>query len=189
MLQTSISQPLLLSAPQSLLVLVDVQQRLVAKIGAAAELVRNCQRLLLAANQLQVPVLVTEHCPEKLGPTEEKLRVNLPVSSAVVSKTYFNAAAADEFLSLVQLSQRSQVVIAGLEAHVCVLQTCLGLASNYQVWVVEDAIASRTLAHRDNALHRLRAAGIGVCNHESLIFEWLEDARHPQLNSLLQSLR
>lgn len=148
-----------------------------------ASVVRATCILLEAAARLDVPVLVTEQYPKGLGPTAPELAINLPKGSVRVEKTSFSACAA---LPLT----RPQVVIAGMEAHVCVLQTALELsAAGRDVFVVADAVCSRTAANYANALDRLRAAGIVVTNSESVLFEWLRDAANEHFRALSKLIR
>ncbi|MFW5427315.1 MAG: isochorismatase family protein, partial [Methylophagaceae bacterium] len=94
-------------------------------------------------------------------------------------------AEVDEFMSSLRASHRRQVILTGMEAHICVLQTALALlAQGFEVFVVEDAICSRTQQNQDNALQRLRQAGVIITNTESVLFEWLSDAKHPKFRTL-----
>jgi nicotinamidase-related amidase len=170
-------------AAGSSLVLVDVQERLAAVMPARESVVRAAGILLEAAARLKVPVLVTEQYPQGLGATVPELCAKLPEGHVRVEKTRFSACGS---LALA----RPQVVLAGMEAHVCVLQTALELAeSGHQVFVVSDAVCSRTEANRLNALARMQAAGIVVTNTESVVFEWLRDAAHEHFRALSKLIR
>lgn len=99
--------------------------------------------------------------------------------AAAIEKTGFSAAADESFRQALDRASRPQAILAGMEAHVCVLQTALELrAAGRDVFVVADACCSRTAANHANAMERLRAAGVTVANTESIVFEWLRDARH-----------
>jgi len=90
-------------------------------------------------------------------------------------------------MTTLRASHRRQVILTGMEAHICVLQTALALlAQGFQVFVVEDAVCSRSQQNQDNAMQRLRQAGVIITNAESVLFEWLADAKHPQFKALSQ---
>ncbi|MCB5190763.1 isochorismatase family protein [Methylobacillus arboreus] len=162
---------------QSQLVIVDVQEKLAAAMAedAIASLARNCGILLQAAGLLEIPVIYTEQYPKGLGSTLAEFSPWLE-KAARVEKTAFSCHAVPAFRS--QLTRdRPQLVLAGMEAHICVLQTALQLQQHgHQVIVAEDAVLSRHPANKANALQRLQQAGVVVSNTESIVFEWLEKA-------------
>ena len=177
------SQPKLARAGDSTLVVIDIQERLAAVMPARASVVRATGILLEVAARLNIPVLVTEQYPKGLGSTVAEVAAKLPEGSMRVEKTCFSACAT---LPLT----RPQVVLTGMEAHVCVLQTALELAAaGREVFVVGDAVSSRTEANYSNALARLQTAGIVVTNTESLVFEWLRDAAHEHFQAVLKLIR
>ena len=107
-----------------------------------------------------------------------------------IAKTCFSSAAAPAFRQTLEADGRGQVVLAGIESHVCILQTALGLAEQgREVFVTEDATGARRAAHHRNAMERLRRDGIVVTNAESVIFEWLRDARHAQFKAVSALLK
>jgi nicotinamidase-related amidase len=176
-------EPRILRAADSALVVIDVQDRLAATMPARDALVRATGILLDAAALLGIPVAVTEQYPKGLGGTVAELAHKLPADCARVDKTAFSAC------RLLPLT-RPQVVLAGMEAHVCVLQTALELAAaGREVYVAADAVCSRSEANRANALTRLEAAGVVVTNTESVVFEWLRDAAHPQFRAVSKLIR
>jgi nicotinamidase-related amidase len=176
-------QPKLIRASDSSLVVVDIQERLAAAMPSRDAVLRAAGILLEAASRLDIPVLVSEQYPKGLGPTVAELSGRLPEGAVRIEKTSFSACGA---LPLV----RPQVVLAGMEAHVCVLQTALELAAaGREVFVVADAVCSRTEANCSNALARMQAAGIVVTNTESVLFEWLRDAAHEQFRAISKLIR
>ncbi len=181
---------MLAEADQSLLLVIDVQTRLAA---AMPEKIRarqraTCQHLLEAAARLAIPVLHTEQYPRGLGATEAELQAHLP--EPAIEKTAFSCCAAEGFLPALEKAARRQIILAGMETHVCVLQTAFELQQRgYRVFVVEDACIARRKAHHRNALARLRQAGIIVSNSESVLFEWLRDARHPEFKAIAALIR
>jgi nicotinamidase-related amidase len=174
----------------SQLVIVDMQQRLGDAMDQDAfrSVVKSCAILLQAAKLLNIPALFTEQYPKGLGATLPELTQWLSPENRV-EKTSFSCCEDDGFLALLADS-RPQVVLAGMEAHICVLQTALQLQeTHHRVYVVEDAVISRNPANKANALQRLRQNGVIVGSTESLVFEWLRTAEHEafkQISRLVQ---
>ena len=167
------------------LVLVDLQARLMPAVLRGKAVVRRARLLARAARALAVPIVLTEQTPGKLGPTVPPLA---DVTNAVVIKTAFDASREPALIDA--LAGRGRAVVAGAEAHVCVLQTCLGLlARGMAVTVVADAVGSRRPDDRAAALDRLAAAGVVVATSEMIVFEWLETADDPAFRDLLPLVR
>ena len=165
---------MLMEAKNSCLLVVDIQARLVPVIDQAQQAIENAAILIQAANKLDVPMLVSEHYPPKLGPTVEPI-ASLVAQGSVMEKTEFSCAHNTKIVNRLCGLNRKQVIIAGMEAHVCVLQTALGLAQDgFSVFVVADACGSRTAASKDIALKRIRDADCSVVTTEMVVFEWLE---------------
>jgi len=182
----------LCDATTSQLVIVDVQERLAAVIGAetVASITRGCNLLLETARILGVPVICTEQYPKGLGTTIAAISSHLPTDSTAIAKTCFSCAGMAEFRQALQSTGCKQVVLAGIESHVCILQTALQLVQQgYEVFVVEDAVGARHAVHHHNAMERLRQAGVIVSNSESVIFEWLRDAGHAQFKAISTLLK
>ena len=179
--------PVVLDGADSVLLVVDMQTRLAASMPAEAWAGARDTAMLLAraAGEFDLPVVVTRQYPRGLGDTEPDIAGALPSHAVTVDKTCFSATGCDEVSEALSMTARSQIVVCGMEAHVCVLQTAAGLArSGLQPFVVADAVCSRQQAHRDNALARLASAGIAVTNSESCLFEWLRDARHERFKAV-----
>lgn len=179
-------------AAASQLVLVDIQEKLGAAMPAKVvnRVVLNTKLLLRTANLLGVPVSYSEQYPAGLGPTEPSVAESLPKAAKYFSKTAFSCAGAEGFLDHLSASGRPQVVLAGMEAHVCVLQTAIDLhRAGYQVHVVEDGVCSRKLENYQNALERLRQLGVTVTSTESVVFEWLENSKHEHFKAISQHVR
>lgn len=183
------SPPLLCQSEQSQLVLIDLQTKLCAAMPAAAmaRTEKNAGILLQAATMLEVPVLLTEQYPQGLGGTLPALLQLTAVSP--VHKMAFSAYHAPKFKA--RLSQdKPQIVLAGMEAHICLLQTALHLlAQGRQVFVVEDAIISRNPDNQVNAVNRLKSAGCIITNTESVVFEWLGHAEHPAFKAISRLIK
>jgi nicotinamidase-related amidase len=183
---------MLVRASDSILVAVDLQASLAGAMDPAAlsQVVRNTQILLQAAGRLGVPAVVTEQYPRGLGPTLGELTRILPADTLRLEKTCFSCAGSEAFSAALESAARPQTVLVGMEAHVCVLQTALDLlASGREVFVVEDACCSRNQSHHTNAMHRLRASGVVVTNSESVLFEWLRDARNEHFKAISALIR
>ncbi|WP_026600619.1 isochorismatase family protein [Methylomonas sp. 11b] len=184
--------PNLLDADNSVLLVVDIQGRLSTAMPALdqQQMLTHGRRLLQAAGLLDVPVLLTEQYPQRLGSTQTEISECLPGNTRTFSKTGFSCCAADGFKQALTDTGRKQVVVIGQEAHVCVLQTALELLSaNYQVHVLADAVCSRQVQHKDYALQRMLQQGVTLSCHESVLFEWLRDARHSHFKTISALLR
>lgn len=151
-----------------------MQQRLAEAMppDAMQSVSKYCGILLQAAALLEIPALYTEQYPKGLGHTLPELTPWLAANPRI-EKTAFSCPAEPRFGQKLS-NDRPQIILAGMEAHICILQTALDLyASGHQVFVVEDAVLSRNPANKANALDRLRQAGVIVSNTESVVFEWL----------------
>ncbi|HLF58073.1 MAG TPA: hydrolase [Alphaproteobacteria bacterium] len=175
---------MLIERDRSCLLLIDVQERLLASMDNAARLVSNCAVLLKAAARLGVPVLASEQYPKGLGPTVPELAALVP-EGAPVTKTEFSCAAAPGYLDRLRETGRDQLVLAGIEAHVCVLQTALQLRDlGYKMFVVADAVSSRKPESAALAVSRMRDAGVVPVTTEMVLFEWLGRAGTPEFKEL-----
>ncbi len=175
--------PLLVNQLQSQLLVIDQQERLASAMPADEwpTVEKHSARLLQAANALEIPVLISEQYPRGLGPTVEAIKTHVDMRSQFIEKTHFSCCQNNDYKQKLISNNRPQLVICGIEAHVCVLQTAFdAIDSGFDVFVVADAVCSRNPEHKQNALLRLQQAGIIISNHESVMFEWLRDARHPQ---------
>ena len=195
---------MLLDAQDSQLVLVDYQQRLMPAMDDAPTVLANARRLAQAAHALDVPVWGTEQNPDKLGPNDEALRT---LCRQTLSKMHFSACA-DGLIQLLRppvrptagnarslpkhlqkpqapTPERPSIVIAGCEAHVCLMQTALELLDEeLEVWVVTDACTSRSVRNRDAAYDRLASAGAELVTTEMVLFEWLRTCESPAFKTI-----
>jgi len=168
----------LLRLEDSLLLVVDVQERLHPHIASGANVMARCLWLAKAARRLGVPVLTSEQYPSGLGPTVPVLAAEVP-AEGLRAKIHFSCVA-DGCFEGIEAWSRRQVVVCGTEAHVCVFQTAIDLlASGRQVYVVADAVGSRSPASAETALARLRDHGAEIVNGEMVVFEWLRRAGTP----------
>lgn len=186
------AERLLCDSDNSCLLVIDIQTRLTAAMPAKVldRLKRNSSMLLKTANLLSIPIFVSKQYPKGLGPVEPDIEALLSDNHKHYEKTCFSCANLEHFMQDLENSARKQVILIGLEAHVCVLQTAIDLhSSGYNVFVVLDAVCSRQRENYENAMQRLQHSGITVCNSESVIFEWLRDAKHQQFKTVSALLR
>ena len=184
--------PPLCDAARSLLLVVDIQPALTTAMPEqeAGLMLNNAACLLQAAGTLGIPVLLTEQYPKGLGTTEPSVLEQLPPAARRFAKTGFSCCAAAGFVKTMADSGRDQIIMVGQEAHVCVLQTAFDLLSRgLTVFIAEDAVCSRKSTHKLFALERMRTAGAAITNYESVLFEWLRDAAHPDFKTLSKLLR
>ncbi len=179
---------MLLSAPRSHLLVIDVQARLMPAIAEADQVLANMDILLKAARRLGVPVTVTEQYPKGLGATVAPVLTALPGDAVVFPKTTFSAAG-DAAIAKRIMTLRGegcdQLVIGGAEAHICVLQTALALRNaGFNVFVVADAVSSRSQHSVNAACARLLHAGCHWVTTEMAAFEWLEKAATEDFRAL-----
>ncbi len=187
-----LTNELLCNTSDSTLVIIDIQTRLTAAMPTKvlARLKRNTSLLIKAAGLLEIPVLVTEQYPEGLGPIEPEIVEILPENTPRFEKTCFSCAGADNFLEHLNNIGRKQVILTGIEAHVCVLQTAIDLlVEDYNVFVVIDGVCSRHRENYETTLQRMRQAGVITCNAESVLFEWLRNANHEHFKTLSALVR
>ena len=169
----------------STLLVVDFQSKLMPAIDGGMSVVANARRLLNAAEMLQVPILVTEQNANGLGGTVPELRSD---TSRLVHKMTFDACRTAGFLETI--ADRHDLIVSGCEAHVCVLQTVLGLLrAGRRVYVVRDAIGSRRSESKETAIRRMERNGAEIVTTEMVVFEWLETAEHPRFRDMLTLIK
>lgn len=195
---------MLLDASDSQLVLVDYQERLMAALPERDAVLANARRLAQAAQKLKVPVWGTEQNPSRLGANDPTLKA---LCQRTLSKMHFSAVP-DGLLDCLRpaargpagnarslprhlqkpaapVAARGTIVLAGCEAHVCLMQTALDLVEEeLDVWVVTDACTSRTERNRDAAFDRLAGTGCELVTTEMVLFEWLRTAEHPDFREI-----
>lgn len=181
----------LCQAEHSVLLVIDIQQRLAGAMPdkVLQKLVKHTALLTEAAGLLDIPLIRTEQYPKGLGETLPEVQQAIAHDTRL-EKTAFSCCQAGGFDSVLDKTDRRQVIITGMESHVCVLQTALELkAGGYAVFIANDAVCSRNKHNHKNALQRMSQAGIVISNTESILFEWLRDAQHPHFKAISQRLR
>jgi len=181
----------LLSATDTVLVVIDVQTKLVLAIDRGDRVVWKTGRLMEGVKLFDVPIIVTEQYPKGLGPTVPELTALLPENTPVIEKKLFSACVVPEFLD--ELRKREnvcKVLLAGMESHICILQTALDLlALGYEVHPVVDAIGSRYAIDHKFAIRRLENSGAMLTTTESALFQLCRTADAPQFKDISRIVR
>jgi len=176
-------------ADQAAVVVIDVQGRLAQLMHRKKQLFRHLQIMLQAADVLQLPVFWLEQYPKGLGPTVSEIS-DLMADNKPLEKLSFSGCGEPQLLSDLRASGRQQLIVTGIEAHVCVYQTVLDLlAENYQVAVNQDAVSSRKKSNKKLGLQRMQLAGALLTSTEMVLFEMMRTASHPhfrQISALLK---
>ncbi len=173
-----------LSAENSLVLIIDIQDRLVAALDKDV-IVANAVKVASAAKLLSIPVLLTEQYPKGLGHTVPQLQQALPENSEVVEKTFFNALLEDGMLEKIKSYGKKQIVIFGIETHICVHQTASALVeAGFEVYVIKDACASRSKYEFKQGIDAMQANGVKVSCVEIALFEWLKGAKNPKFKEV-----
>lgn len=171
-----------MSRTNTALLVIDVQEKLVPAIEDHDRIVWNIRRLIDAANLLDVPVFATEQYPRGLGPTVELLREKL---NEVPEKSMFSCRECSELFDSVREQGVNNLLLAGIESHVCVQQTALDcVTAGFNVFLAADAIGSRHELDHEIALCRMEASGCFVTTTESAMFEWCETSKADEFKSI-----
>jgi len=180
--------PSLLSSGISRLLLVDLQEKLLPAMHGGDEVVANCEKLIAGAQILNVPLSATEQYPKGLGPTIPQIAEHIPQRP---DKLRFSCAEALDWATADRTATaRHQIVLAGIETHVCVLQTAFDLLANqFDVFVVADAVTSRKPQDYKFALKRMRDSGVQLVTTEMVLFEWCEVAGSDEFKQISKLVR
>jgi len=174
----------------ALLVVVDMQEPFLQNIWERERLVNNVTILLEAARLLRLPIVPTQQNTDRIGNSIPEVTKRLPSQSVPFDKLCFSCAGDDAFMSELQRSGRKQIILCGVETHICISQTGLDLmAMGYQVHVVADAVSSRTQSNWQLGLNRLERAGGILTSTESAVYELLGEAGTPEFREMLALLK
>ncbi len=164
-----------LQSEETVLVIIDLQEKLMNAMKDRERVYKNTVLLLETAKQFDIPVVVTEQYPRGLGKTVPEITQHLPEHS-LVEKTHFSACTPD-FIDILSNIKRKQVIITGSETHICVFQTTRDLMeAGYQVYIPRDAVCSRTDENYENGLDLMKSAGAVITNIETIIFDLLKQS-------------
>ena len=173
-----------LSAEDSLVLIIDIQEKLVAALNKDV-VVSNALKVATSANILGIPIIVTEQYPKGLGCTVQSLKDVLPQEAQIVEKTYFNALLEDGMLDKIKSYGKKQIVIFGIETHICVYQTASALIEQgYEVYVIKDACASRNKYEFKQGIDAMVANGAKISCVEIALFDWLKGAKNPKFKEV-----
>jgi nicotinamidase-related amidase len=165
-----------LSRHEPVLVIIDIQERLADAVQRKESVINNCRVLIESAKLFNIPVVVTEQYPKGLGRTVDQLKSILP-DHCVIEKTAFDCCAESKFEDELNRLARKTIILAGMETHICVLQTCVALLNRgYYVNVIGDAVASRTHDNWKLGLDYMRDAGAVITGTETVAFQLLKAA-------------
>lgn len=170
---------MLMDPTQSCVLLIDVQKKLIPLVHEHQAILNHCEWLIKLANTLDIPVLASEQYPKGLDQTHEQLKQH--ITNVIPEKVEFSVYKNKSCLDQLHALHKNQIIILGIEAHVCVLQTVLEFRQhlNKEIFVVADAIGSRHSADKALAIERMRAAGAIIVSREMVLFEWLRQAGTP----------
>ncbi|MCL6474057.1 MAG: hydrolase [Firmicutes bacterium] len=176
----------ILQADRSVLVVVDMQEPFLRRIFERERVLQNCRLLIQTANILKVPVIATLQYAQKMGGVVPEIAEVLPQGCEPIDKMCFSCYGSEPFRAALMASERTQVVVCGVEAHICVMQTALdALGAGFQVQVAEDAVSSRSRENWQIAMRRLRHADVVVTCTESVVYEWLVQAGTDEFRQIL----
>lgn len=176
----------MLSQKNSLVLVIDIQEKLVKALEKDT-IVSKASKIINAAKILDIPVLYTEQYPKGLGHTVEELchSERGEESNVIFEKTYFNALLEDGFWEKIKSYGKKQIVIMGIETHICVYQTASALVENgFEVYAIKDACASRNKYEFKQGIEAMKQNGVKISCVEIALFEWLKGAKHPKFKEV-----
>lgn len=175
----------LLETDQTLLLIIDVQEKLINAQFSKEIIAKNTAILAEACNILKIPVIVSEQYPKGLGSTIEQVKNKLASDTAIFEKTSFSCLREDGFKALLKNYNKKQILVCGMECHVCVHQTVSDLLNEgYEVHIIQDAISSRKEWEYEQGLKRMISSGAVASSVEIALFEFLKGAKHPEFKSV-----
>ncbi|GLO62919.1 hydrolase [Vibrio sp. MACH09] len=171
------------------LIVVDVQGKLARLVHDSQTLISNCEKLILGAKALGLPIILLEQNPDKLGRTVEELTAHLE-DVKPISKFTFNACESPDFLAAVKTMDVESWLVCGIEAHICVYQTSQGLTDlGFQVELVSDCVSSRTLSNMQLGINRLKESGVAITGLEMCLYQLVKDCRSNEFKQILNLIR
>lgn len=176
--------PNMLDKENSLLLIIDVQEKLVNTLDKQIVVTRTAT-LAKAAKILGIPIITTQQYPQGLGLTVEQVSENFTPGTKIIDKTSFSAVKAEGFLETLKSFNKKQIVICGIETHVCVHQSAADLITEgFEVYVAKDACASRNKYEFKQGIERMQSNGAQITCLEIILFEWLRDAKNPNFKEI-----
>lgn len=180
-----------LDVDRAMVLVIDLQESLLPLIDCHQEIVESARFLLRGCSVFELPTLATEQYPKGIGPTHESIKTELDrIEAPVLEKLTFSSCGDEGIRSKLRDVDREQIIVTGIETHVCVQQTTLDLLSmDYSVYVCADAVGSRTGLDHETALDRMRQAGAVVTTTESVLFELCERSGTPRFKAMLELIK
>lgn len=179
----------ILNKNNAVLLIVDIQDKLAVVMGERQKVAANCIHLIEAAKLLNIPIVVTEQYPKGLGPTVNEIKEVLP-HYELLEKVTFDSCRGDGFLEKIASLRKTHIILAGMETHICVLQTCLGLlGKGYFVHLVGDAVCSRKKADYKTGRKMMCDAGAVITCTETVLFQLLEKAGTPEFREISKRIK
>ncbi len=167
-----------------LIIAVDIQEKLVNMLNDGNQLVKEAQKVLKAGDILNLPIIITEQYPKGLGDSVEEIKSSVK-NAQYIEKNSFSIVNEDNILNLIKKYNKKQIIIFGIETHICVLQSAIDLLNNgFEVFVVQNASASRNINEHNAAIRRLIHFGAQIVTVEMVIFELLKSSRHPKFKEI-----
>jgi nicotinamidase-related amidase len=186
----SMQHPNKLILTQSALTVIDMQEAFRTKIPDFTEVAGRIATMVKAAKLLQLPIIVTEQYPKGLGHTATEILEALPASTEVIEKTTFSSCGARAFQSQLERGAKKQVIVCGIETHICVNQTVHDLlASGFQVHLLADCVTSRDQSNKAVAIRKMELSGAIPASVEMALFEMMQDAKHEQFKAIQELIK
>ncbi len=180
----------MLKADESLLLIIDIQEKLVRACTHPESIVKKASVLGEAARILSIPVIVTEQYPQGLGATVEPLKQALGNNAHYIEKTNFSALREDGFKEKLASFGKRQIIIGGIETHICVYQTCAELLeAGYEVYAVKEVTSSRNEYEYNTGLELMKSDGAKLTCVEAVLFEWLGGSKHPNFKEVQKLIK
>lgn len=179
----------ILNKKDTALIVVDVQSRLVAVMAEKERFIHEINKIIQAAGVFKLPIIMTEHYPRLYGKTIDEVKEKLPEGN-FIKKMSFNCCKNEEFNKAVRLLERKNLILVGIEAHICIFQTALGLIKQgYIVHVPQEATSSRTRGNWQVGLNLMRDVGAVITSGETIIFQLLEGVEAEEFKEIMRILK
>jgi len=179
-----------LELTQSALVIIDMQEAFRTQIPGFAEIAERIAMMVKGAKLLNLPILVTEQYPKGLGHTAEEIKAVLPSGLEIIEKTTFSSCGAQQFITQLDRAPTKQILVCGIEAHICVNQTVHDLLERgFQVHLLTGCIGARHPANKKVALRKMQTSGAILSSIEMALFELMRDAKHEQFKMIQQLIK
>ncbi len=184
------AHPNILNSDQTALVVVDLQEAFRSPINDFAQIVSRTSLIVRGFQILNLPVIVTEQYPKGLGRSAEEIVLSLPPDFEYIEKTAFSSCGATLFMKKLRETGATQIVLCGLETHVCINQTAHDLLNeNYQVHLLHDCVSSRFTHDKEIALRKMQSNGVMPSSVETALFELMKDAKHKQFKAIQELIK